>query len=329
VADLAGISNIVFPGATSVYTNPNVFLDGATKQNIQAINQSTGAKTTVTMKKNDVTAIDGQSNDLPDNLFPDAPTLADTYRNGDITSTNPELFNPRTLASNDGEQVASMTLAQPVQSSQITPGTVNVTSYQGVTFINAYTRFFLQAVTEAEQEKYQIVETFTGFYSFFFGKRPPIYRYSGVLLSDPNYRWNNDFKFVYENFFRGTSAVEFAAEVIMAYNGRVITGFPLSLTMSQEAANDKGMPFSMDLLVVSHDVILSQDVAAVLAAKQLELSTYRNAIGVQQAKLKTGAQGPGAQIALQGTNGVMPPSSVISSNDLTSKFGNVSQLGLV
>lgn len=327
--DLNTLSNVTGPGLfaqTNAFTNGNYLLTGDTKQSIQGINQATGTKKSVTLAKNDVTLMSGQSNDLPDNLFPDSPTFPDDYRNGDPTSLNQELVNPRTLASNDEEQIASMTLSQPVQSSQINPGIVEVTSYQGVTFINAYTRFFLQSVVEAEQEKYQVVETFTGYYSFFFGKRPPIYRYSGTLLSDPNYRWNNDFKFVYENYFRGTSAVEFAAEVIMAYNGRVITGFPLSLTMQQDALSDKGMPFSMDLLVVSHDVILSQDVSALLKAKQLELSTYRNSIGAQQARLKSGAQGPGAQIALQGTNGISPPSSILATNTPIPSLGTVSQI---
>jgi len=302
-------------GTVSGFTSNNLLTPG-TKQSIQAINQTTGTKKAVTLAKSTAQPISGQPNDLPDSFFPasDDPTFPDTYRDGSDDDTNSEQFNPLTLASNDEEQIATMTLTQPVASSSTNGGVVTSTSLVGATFINAYTRFFLQGVTEAEQEKYQVVETFTGFYTFFYGKRPPIYRYSGLLLSDPNYRWNNDFKYVYENFFRGTSAVEFAAEVIMTYNGRVITGFPLSLTMQQEAANDKGMPFSMDLLVVSHDVILSSDISDLLQQKQIQLAQYRNAVGVQQARLVAGASGPGALLASSATNLQTPAWTIATTN---------------
>src|ERR1019366_7308331 len=101
--------------------------------------------------------------------------------------------------SDDPESIASMSLVIPATS---------LNNKTETKIVNAYSRFFLQGVTEAEQEKYQLVETFTGFYAFFYGKRPPIYRYTGTLLADPIYRWNNDMKFMYENYFRGSRATE-------------------------------------------------------------------------------------------------------------------------
>lgn len=293
MADIGGVSGI-FSG-TSKFSSSNL-LTGDIKEAIQGIDQTTKAKKPTKLAKTDATPITGQPNDTPTTIVDPASFDIDGYRNGNPSDATSEGLNPRTLEGSE-EHIASMTLSQP---------TVN--GLKGV-IINAYTRFFLQSVSEAEQEKYQVVETFTGFYTFFFGKRPPIYRYSGVLLSDPNYRWNNDFKYIYENFFRGTSAVELNAEVIITYDGRVVTGFPLSLTMQQDALNDKGMPFSMDLLVVSHDhMSFSIDIDQLLQDKLSQLSALKNKIGRVQNTLVT--SGNGTLISDQVTNQIRPPSSV-------------------
>jgi hypothetical protein len=143
----------------------------------------------------------------------------------------------------------------------------------GKEIVSSYSRFFLQNVAEADQEKYQVIETFAGFYAFFYGKRPAVYRYSGLLLSDVNFRWNNDFKFMYENYFRGTKAVERNAQVLIYHDSRLVTGFPLSFSAQQGADLTKGMPFSMDVLVVDHIPIkFSVDAAALLAREQSKLA---------------------------------------------------------
>lgn len=230
----------------------------------------------------------------------------DTWRNGggDGETANPYTFD-QNGDTDDGSQ-ASMSLTIPASS----------TNNPAVDIISAYTRFFLQGVTEAEQEKYQIVETFTGFYAFFYGKRPPIYRYTGLLISDQTYRWNNDFKFVYENYFRGSSATSFGAEVIMVYDGRQITGFPLSLAMQQDAVNDKGIPFSMDVLVVDHHTLkFSDDIAAFLQDQQSKLNKFRNNLQAYVAQL-TGASGDSATTADNVLNGITPASSITTPGGL-------------
>ena len=229
---------------------------------------------------------------------PDADSFSvDEWRDGDSNGN----FYTFDLNGDPGDDaLASMSLVIPA------------TSLNGKTqtdIVSSYSRFFLQGVSEAEQEKYQVVETFTGYYAFFYGKRPPIYRYSGLLLTDQVYRWNNDFKFVYENYFRGTSAVEFGAEVIIVYDGRQITGFPLGLTMQQDAINDKGIPFSMDVLVVSHNTLkFSDDIAAFLQAKSQQLAAIRANMAAYIAKL-TGATSATASAADNVTNGQLPASS--------------------
>ena len=250
--------------------------------------------------------------------FNDSET--DWYRNGDAFGNYEgggdinELQNPLTLQGNGNPQpfTGDETLAfmaLQIVPPQISGQTASSAQQIGQTIINNYARFFLQSVSEPEQEKYQVVETFTGFYAFFYGKRPPIYRFSGTLLNDTVYRWNNDMKYIYENFFRGTSATQLNAEVVINYDGRAVTGFPLNLVMQQEAMNDKGMPFSMDVLVINYSPLtLSQDVAGLLAQAKSARQQMINQVAAAQA-MSAGAGGAG-NIALQSTNGVIPTSGV-------------------
>ena len=124
---------------------------------------------------------------------------------------------------------------------------------------SAYTNFFLQAVSEADQEKYQIVETFSSYYAFFYGRRPPIYNYSGLLLNDPNHNWMNSFKFMYDNYFRGTASAELGAQAVVQYDKRMVSGFLLGMNIQQDAMTDKGVPFSFSLLVINHDFVSFDD----------------------------------------------------------------------
>lgn len=253
--------------------------------------------------------IEGQPNNTPTD-DPNSDFFAiDTYRNGAPGGTDPEQINGRTLSDED-ENIASLTLVGNDQT----------------TIVDSYSRFFLQAISEVEQEKYQVVETFTGFYAFFYGKRPPIYRYSGLLLADKNYRWNNDFKFVYENYFRGTRAVEFNAEVTLTYPGRIIVGFPLSLSMQQDAIVDKGIPFSIDILVVDHQLVnFSIDLADLIEQAADELAQTKAQIQAAQMALQ---QSSGTTILTSdlSTNGILPPNSVNLPNISPTSYGAVSQL---
>jgi hypothetical protein len=142
--------------------------------------------------------------------------------------------------------------------------------------IDMYSRFFLQRVAEQQTEKYQIVETFTAFYSFFYGKRPTIYNFSGMLMNDRHHKWSNDMMFFYDNYFRGTRAAELGAQAVVYYDGRLVTGFILGMNMQQVADLDKGVAFSLDMLVISHvPVHYSKDIASVIESKTKELASAK------------------------------------------------------
>lgn len=163
-------------------------------------------------------------------------------------STTPSM-TPVDMASADSYRTGSRSYGEPDEEKV---ATIAVRMFDDSYVVQNYANFFLQSVAEAEQEKYQVVETFTAYYAFFYGRRPPIYTYSGILLNDPNNNWMNQFRYMYDNFFRGTASAEIGAEAVIEYDKRVVSGYILNLNINQDAMSDKGVPFSFSMLVITH-----------------------------------------------------------------------------
>lgn len=115
--------------------------------------------------------------------------------------------------------------------------------------ISNYGRFILQSVSEATQEKYQIVETFTNYYVYFFGKRPMVYNFSGTLINSEYFKWANDMEYIYDKMLRGTKLAEINGTAILEYDGKMVKGYPVQLSMNKDAMNDQGVPFSFSMII--------------------------------------------------------------------------------
>lgn len=160
-------------------------------------------------------------------------------------------IRPRTLEEPSTEEPASIRLIGK-------PG--NNPKAKDVDLIPAFTKFFLESVQEGHSERHQIVETFGDFYVFFFGERPPIYTYSGTLINSNNINWVEDMLFYYDNFLRGTKCVEANAKMVLTYGHRQVEGFLLGINLSTQAASDKGVQVSFNVLIVDRKVMkLSMD----------------------------------------------------------------------
>jgi hypothetical protein len=170
----------------------------------------------------------------------------------------------------------------------------------GKDLVSGYGNFMLQAVSEADQEKYQIVETFTSFYAFFYGRRPPVYNFSGMLINDPKQNWMNTMKYMYDNYFRGTALADLGAEAVISYDKRVVTGYLLGMNIQQDAVSDKGVPFSFSFLVIKHDTVgWSSDFEAFIKKEQESLRIIRNNVKEQISSINSKADGKKMVLALQ------------------------------
>lgn len=262
----------------------------------------------------EVALVQGQPASSPAQNANGINTDLDTYRFGSnggdlsLSQFGDIIVDPRTVGEAD-DNIASISLT-----SQLTDLNANASPTGDV--LNAYSRFFLQSVQEAQTEKYQVVETFTAFYTFFYGKRPPVYKFSGALMNDENNKWTNDLMFFYENFLRGTQSVGLGAQAIISYNGRLISGFLLNLSIAEDAVLNKGASFSFDVLVNDHkQVYFSADIQALVSQAQAFLQRKATQIQQQITQLNASvAPGHAALRALQATNGVTKLNSVKSTS---------------
>lgn len=126
--------------------------------------------------------------------------------------------------------------------------------------IPKYTKFILESVQEAHNERYQVVETFGEFFTFFYGERPPMYTFSGTLINTKFANWLQDFMFYYENFLRGTKCVEQRASIVLTYGGRQVEGFIVGTSNVTNAATDKGVQITFQVIIIDRKILaLSAD----------------------------------------------------------------------
>lgn len=189
-----------------------------------------------------------------------------TYADGQKETGTRYLPMPEQVASiaDDWQgALASIKLITTNKSAKLNPGDQNPGQ-----LIPSYTKFFLEGIQENQQEKMQVVETFNDFYVFFYGERPPIYTFSGHLLNLQNYNWLNEFTYYYENFWRGTKAVELGARVFLTYNYQQVQGYIISMNTNINAATDKAAPFSFQFLVTKR-LIFNQSIKSDLFTDNL------------------------------------------------------------
>jgi len=127
---------------------------------------------------------------------------------------------------------------------EIAEGNKNKTS-QGA----KYAEFLLQSANEVSQEKYQLVETFGDTVAFFFGTRPKIYQYSGVLLNTADYPWRDDWKNNYEETFRGTRCVENKKRAYLTYDYVLREGYILGMNIGQISASPNNVDFNFTMFI--------------------------------------------------------------------------------
>lgn len=139
-------------------------------------------------------------------------------------------------------------------------GPVNSKTKERQDLIPKFTKFLLEGVQESHTERSQVVETFGEFFTFFYGERPPIYNFSGTLINSKMNNWLADFMFYYENFLRGTKAVEQNATIVLTYGGRQIEGFIMNTSNTTQAVTDKGVSLTFQVLVIDRKILsLSAD----------------------------------------------------------------------
>jgi len=167
--------------------------------------------------------------------------VQDYYRNGNAAAYLPRSIDPFADATNSPASIRVYGSDKPGAPER--------------DFIPAYTKFILSGTQEAHQERAQIVETFSDFYVFFYGEKPPIYTYSGFLINSKNANWVADFMYFYDNHIRGTKCVESKTRLILTYGGRQVEGYILSFGMQTQAETENGVPITFQAIITKKNQI--------------------------------------------------------------------------
>lgn len=109
--------------------------------------------------------------------------------------------------------------------------------------------FILQSVQEMAHEKYQLIETFGDPVSFFYGQRPKIYQYSGVLVNSTNKPWRDNWKDMYEKKLRGSELVKQKARVYLTYDYVLREGYILDSAIRQISAHPYHVDFNFTMFI--------------------------------------------------------------------------------
>lgn len=126
---------------------------------------------------------------------------------------------------------------------------------------NANHNFYLTDVTESRQEKMQVIETFGDHYTFFYGEKPIVLQCSGMLMNTQDFNWKNEWWYNYNNFLRGTKAVEHRSRVFLGFDDVLVEGYIMNCSAQYSKDQPYLAPFSFSILLAKPPLDLT-DAAA-------------------------------------------------------------------
>ena len=132
------------------------------------------------------------------------------------------------------------------------------------------TNFVLQASGEADSEKSQIMDNFGELPQiFFFGRRPRVYSYSGMLWNNDTNNWKDEFRYVYNKYLRGTKCVENGVKLILTYDRSVRLGYMLQMNINQNAEMEMSVPINFAMFIEDEKELIDLDNTEIVDAFKL------------------------------------------------------------
>lgn len=149
--------------------------------------------------------------------------------------------------SDDVRQMARLLVAVPAK-------------YQNLSNKVGYLDFLLTSAQETFEEKVQLDDVVgDNFVAYFFGQRPPIFSYQGVLMNTKQDDWRAAMTMIYLNILRGTQLARRGKMVTLAYDKYAITGAFLNMTQVLTAEMQMASTFSFQMLVKRIDIERTQN----------------------------------------------------------------------
>jgi hypothetical protein len=123
----------------------------------------------------------------------------------------------------------------------------------GKRWTDIYSNFLLQHTHEERMEKMQVLETFGEPYIFLFGERPRVITFQGILLNTQDFNWEAEWWYNYDNFLRGTKAVENDARAFITYDTTLVSGYIISASAEKDSNQPYFMQFTFQLFLTDYN----------------------------------------------------------------------------
>jgi hypothetical protein len=118
-----------------------------------------------------------------------------------------------------------------------------------------YVDFLLQSAQESYQEKIQIADVMgDNFSATVFGRRPPMFSYTGILLNTIQDDWRAAWTILYNDIIRGTELARRGVFVTLSYDRMAVTGLIVGSTQTLTAEMQTAGQVSFEMLVYRLDV---------------------------------------------------------------------------
>ena len=115
---------------------------------------------------------------------------------------------------------------------------------------NGYIDFILQNVQHGFQEKSQVVEVLSDDHvAYFFGQGAPTFTYAGTLINTKQDDQAMNMLRLYNEMGRGTKLAQRNTLLSIRYDGLIVSGAMLNLSLGLTAEMETAVPFSFSLLV--------------------------------------------------------------------------------
>lgn len=168
-------------------------------------------------------------------------------------------------------------------------------------FIGVFNNFSLNNVQEASQDAIKLHVNFSEHWNlFFFGQQPKIYAFSGVFLDSREYPYYQEFMVAYEKYLRGRKSVENKMEFVISYQGKILTGYLISVGVTSTAETSYIKHFNFNVIVkdeiwVRNNYKIKMGSSGQLIYENISQTNYLNneyrfknpAFGIAQENLQT------------------------------------------
>jgi len=118
----------------------------------------------------------------------------------------------------------------------------------GIDYID---NFVLSRMSEVNSERYQILQSITDDYKIYFsGKSPVVTSIGGHMLNTYNQQWWYDFEYFYDNYLRGSKAVENKIRAFLTIADTIYDILILKFGVQLDANFDDSVMFSIDFVTL-------------------------------------------------------------------------------